>query len=203
MDKKETVYREHSAKEHLILAAMILLAFAILTSRYNPEIWPSFTGTPTGAAAAAISVGSVYVWVLILLLLIIGIIAAIVIWWRKHQKIQVQRALQQGVDVMIKAAGKSPKPATADPLAKKLTKVEQELVNIPLRSATKGHIIQNFPTDYRKTPAKSASSLRHLFPRKVKVHKKAASLHTVKHRPSLQDKMMQIQKEIGKVKTRE
>lgn len=204
MDKKETVYREHSAQEHFILAAMILLAFVILTSQYNPEIWPSFTGTPTGAAAAIINIGSVAVWSLILLLLIIGIIAGIIIWWANHKKIQVQRALQQDVQIIMKAAGKSSKPiAVVDPLARKLTKVQQELVDIPLRSATKGHIIQNFPADYRKTPAKSARSLRHLFPRKTAVHKKAVPAHKVKHRPSLDEKMLQIKKEIGKVKTRE
>lgn len=203
MDKNDLVYREHSAKEHFILAAMILLAFAILTSQYNPDIWPVFTGTPTGAAAAIISISSFAIWGIILLLLIIGILAGIILWWANHKKIQVQRALQQGVDGILKTAGKSSKPITApDPLARKLTKVQQELVDIPLRSATTGHVINTIPAEYQKI-LPSTRSLRPLFSRKVKVHKKAVAWHKVKHRQSLPEKMMQIQKEIEKVKTRE
>lgn len=206
MDKSDTVYREHSMKEHLFLAVMILLAFFFLTSQYNSTFLPSLTtGTITGAATTVISKGSFAVWGIIMLLLILGIIAGLIIWWKNHRSIQVQRAMQQDVDSIIKAAGKSSRPITAtDLLTKKLNKVQQELVTIPLRSATKGHVINTIPTGYKKISS-SSRSVRHLLSPK-KVHQKAAPRRVprkVKHRPSLNEKMLNIQKEIGNVKVRE
>ena len=198
MDKQENIYRQHSAKEHLVLALMIILAFFILTSQYNPEVLPSLTETPTGAAAAGIGLGSVAVWSIIMLLLIIGIIIGIIMWWKNHRKIQVQRALQQDVDGIINAAGKSSKPVSADPLTRKLIKVQQELVDIPLRSATKGHIIKAISSEYQKTPERSARSLRHFLPRKKPT--KVIPPHKVRHRPSLDEKMVKIKKEINRIK---
>jgi len=204
MDKSDTVYREHSMKEHLILAVMILLAFFFLTSQYNSAAFlPSLTaGSITGAATAVISKGSFVVWGVIMLLLIMGIIAGLIIWWKNHRAIQVQRAMQQDVDSILKAAGKSSKPITAvDSLTRKLNKVQQELVNIPLRSATKGHILKSIPSEYHKIP-KPSHSVRHFLSRK-KVHPKAAPRRVprkVKHRPSLDEKMMKIKDEIGRIK---
>ncbi|MDO8655903.1 MAG: hypothetical protein Q7K45_01580 [Nanoarchaeota archaeon] len=206
MDKSDTVYREHSMKEHLILAVMIVLTFFFLTSQYNSAAFlPSLnTGTITGAATTVISKGSFVVWGVIMLLLILGIIAGLIIWWKNHRSIQVQRAMQQDVDSIIKAAGKSSRPITAtDLLTKKLNKVQQELVTIPLRSATKGHVINTIPTGYKKISS-SSRSVRHLLSPK-KVHQKAAPRRVprkVKHRPSLNEKMMTIKNEIGRIKTK-
>lgn len=201
------VYREHSAKEHLVLAVMIVLAFFILTSNYNPEILPS--GSPTGAAV--VTYGPIAIWGVIMLLLILGIIIGIILWWRNHKKIQVQKALQQDVESIVKAAGagKSSQPSAAvDPLTRKLNKVEQELIDIPLRSAEKGHILESIPSKYEPVPVKPAGSLRsllHPHPR-PKGHKKLpprpAVRHPAKHRESFQDKMQEIEKEIRKVRTR-
>lgn len=208
MDKYDVVYREHSAKEHFFLAVMILLAFFILTSSYNPDILPSVSLT---GAAVATTFSPIAVLGIILLLLIIGIIISIVLWWRNHKKIQVQRVLQQDVESIVKAAGagKSSKPlAAVDPLTRKLNKVEQELVDIPIRSAEKGHILKSISPEYERVPVKPAGSLQRLLhPHpKPKAHTKLpprpSVRHPVKHRESLQDKMLQIQKEIEKVKTR-
>lgn len=204
MDKQDIIYRQHSAKEHIILTVMILLVFFALTSQYNSDFVPSFTArTPTGAAAVVMGAGSFVVWGIIMLLLSIGIIAGIIIWWRNHKKIQVQRALQQEVDVIIKAAERSSPSIIADPLARKLNQVQQELVDIPLRSATSGHIINSIPAEYKKLPP-PPYSFRYLLPKKNIVHnKKAVIRHKVKHRESIQEKMLQIKKEIDEIKTKE
>lgn len=201
MDKNDTIYREHSAKEHLILAVMILLAFFFLTSQYNSHLFPFLTtGTITGAATIIISEGSLVVWSVIMLLLIMGIIVGLIIWWKNHKKIQVQKALQHDINIIVNAAGKLSKSAPANRLARKLIKVQQELVNIHLRSATKGHIIRSIPSKYQKIP-RSPSYLRHVLPRK-KAHHKIVH-HKLKYQSSLNEKMLNIQKEIDNIKTRE
>ena len=181
---------------------MIILIFFILTSSYNPEVLPSLTGTPTGAATAGIGLGPAAVWSIIMLLLVMGIIAGIILWWRNHQKIQIQKALQQEVRGIVTAAETKREPkskVTMDSLTRKLNKVQQELMDIPLRSAATGHIIHSISSGDQEVPSPSPS-LRHLLPRR-KPQKKVLPLHKVQHRPSLNEKMMKIKKEIGRIKT--
>ncbi len=205
-----------STKEHLLLGLMIILAFFILTTQYNPTMLPDLNGglTPTGAAIAAkASFGSMAVLIILMLIIVVGVIAGIILWWKrnKHRAAQ-QNRLQQEVDTIISDAQQK-SGAGLDPLAKKLYKVEHELQSVPIRSATKGHIINRMPSEHTLQAPRKKSSWRHLLPKKhrrSRVEKKAVQevkrisrkLQQRHKRESLEDKMLKIKKEINRIKTK-
>lgn len=207
-----------STKEHLLLGVMIILAFFILTTQYNPEVLPAlnFDSIPTGAAIATeVSLGSVAVLIILMLIIIVGVIAGIVIWLRRNGQRILKTQLQEVDTIISEAQQKS--TVALDPLTRKLHKVEHELQNVPIRSATKGHIINTMPSEYTLPAPRKKSSLRHLLPPKHHRKKQRATdrkvvhgVHQIskklQHRhkwESLQDKMTRIKKEINKIKTRE
>lgn len=206
-----------STKEHLLLGVMIILAFFILTTQYNPEVLPDLNlgHIPTGAAITTeVSLGSMAVLIILMLIIIVGVIAGIVIWLRRNGQRALKTQLQE-VDAIISDAQQKSTVAL-DPLTRKLHKVEHELQNVPIRSATKGHIINTMPAEYKLPAPRKKSSLRHLLPRKhhrkkqrAAVRKAVHEVHRIskklQHRhkwESLQEKMIKIKKEINKIKTK-
>lgn len=207
-----------STKEHLLLGVMIILAFFILTTQYNPDVLPDLNSghIPTGAAIATqTSLGSIAVLIILMLIIIVGVIAGIVIWLRRNKQRALKTQLQE-VDAIISDAQQKLK-VTQDPLTKKLHKVEQELQSVPIRSATKGHIINTMPFEHTPPAPRTKSSLRHLLPRKHhrkkqraadrkavhEVHRISKKVQQHHRRESLQEKMIKIKKEINRIKTGE
>jgi len=209
MGKKKGI----SAKEHILLGIMIILAFFILATQQDPEASSSVNPEPTAAAVTDVSAGPLLVLVIIMLVIIVGIIVGLLAWW-KWRKVR-NPLLPEAEDVIAPAEKKI--PIKLDPLTKKLAKVEQELQNVPIKT-TAGHIINSVPTGYI-TPEEPFTTKRRLswpaLPKKHhllkkrrqaerkatrEVHKIAKRLEQHHKRESLQEKMLTIEKEIGRIK---